>query len=185
VPIPTTRYNPSAPPNFESTSTNTQTAVLHHPPQLLRLGPRNPQSRKRLDTRPSRGRQLHHQRNCTLPHLNPQSIPNLLPRLIGRRLPHALDQRRLQIDRAPRRQPQHFRRRALFRALLLLHQLRSAGRGQFTVIVASGALTFRTAALTNSQTLPNCITPENPARYPPIKAGEYILERLRATAKDG
>jgi hypothetical protein len=36
-----------------------------------------------------------------------------------------------------------------------------------------------------SQTLPSCVTPENPSQYPPIRAGEYVLERLRATAKDG
>ncbi|RMZ03221.1 hypothetical protein D0860_06913 [Hortaea werneckii] len=35
------------------------------------------------------------------------------------------------------------------------------------------------------ETLPNCVTPENPSAYPPVRAGEYILERLRATAKDG
>ena len=35
------------------------------------------------------------------------------------------------------------------------------------------------------ETLPSCVTPENPSRYPPVKAGEYILERLKATAKDG
>ncbi|KAK5117528.1 hypothetical protein LTR62_004950 [Meristemomyces frigidus] len=34
------------------------------------------------------------------------------------------------------------------------------------------------------ETLPSCITPDNPSRYPPVKAGEYILERLRATTKD-
>nr|POF26111.1 2-oxoglutarate-fe(ii) type oxidoreductase [Quercus suber] len=34
------------------------------------------------------------------------------------------------------------------------------------------------------QTLPSCVSEENPSKYPPIKAGEYILERLRATAKD-
>lgn len=35
------------------------------------------------------------------------------------------------------------------------------------------------AELTNeTQTLPNCITPENPKKYGPVKAGEYILERL-------
>ena len=35
------------------------------------------------------------------------------------------------------------------------------------------------------QTIPSCITPGNPAKFPPIRAGEYVLERLRATAKDG
>ncbi|RMY72258.1 hypothetical protein D0863_04636 [Hortaea werneckii] len=35
------------------------------------------------------------------------------------------------------------------------------------------------------ETLPSCVTPENPSAYPPVRAGEYILERLRATAKDG
>lgn len=39
--------------------------------------------------------------------------------------------------------------------------------------------------LTSHQTLPSCITPDNPSKYPPIKAGEYVLERLKATAKDG
>lgn len=34
------------------------------------------------------------------------------------------------------------------------------------------------------ETLPSCITPENPSQYKPIRAGEYVLERLRATAKD-
>ena len=31
------------------------------------------------------------------------------------------------------------------------------------------------------QTLPTCVTDENPSMYPPIKAGEYILRRLDAT----
>ncbi|KAK4545765.1 hypothetical protein LTR36_002719 [Oleoguttula mirabilis] len=35
------------------------------------------------------------------------------------------------------------------------------------------------------ETLPSCISPGNPSKYPPIRAGEYVLERLRATAKDG
>ncbi|KAK5174130.1 uncharacterized protein LTR77_001210 [Saxophila tyrrhenica] len=35
------------------------------------------------------------------------------------------------------------------------------------------------------ETLPSCITPGNPSRYPPVRAGEYVLERLKATAKDG
>ncbi|KAF2209326.1 hypothetical protein CERZMDRAFT_114009 [Cercospora zeae-maydis SCOH1-5] len=35
------------------------------------------------------------------------------------------------------------------------------------------------------ETLPSCITPDNPSRYKPIRAGEYVLERLRATARDG
>ncbi|KAK0342570.1 hypothetical protein LTR91_024382 [Friedmanniomyces endolithicus] len=34
------------------------------------------------------------------------------------------------------------------------------------------------------KTLPSCVSAENPSKYPPIKAGEYVLERLRATAKD-
>ncbi|KAF2090762.1 Clavaminate synthase-like protein [Saccharata proteae CBS 121410] len=35
------------------------------------------------------------------------------------------------------------------------------------------------------ETLPSCITPSNPSRYPPIRAGHYILERANATTKDG
>ncbi|CAK1354827.1 unnamed protein product [Cercospora beticola] len=35
------------------------------------------------------------------------------------------------------------------------------------------------------ETLPSCITPDNPSQYKPIRAGEYVLERLRATARDG
>ncbi|KAG9745345.1 Clavaminate synthase-like protein, partial [Aureobasidium melanogenum] len=35
------------------------------------------------------------------------------------------------------------------------------------------------------ETLPSCISDDNPSRYPPIRAGEYILERLKATVKDG
>ncbi|KAL7269148.1 hypothetical protein RUND412_008201 [Rhizina undulata] len=31
------------------------------------------------------------------------------------------------------------------------------------------------------ETLPSCITPENPSKYPPIVAGEYILGRLQMT----
>jgi isopenicillin N synthase-like dioxygenase len=31
------------------------------------------------------------------------------------------------------------------------------------------------------QTLPTCVTDENPAKYTPIRAGEYILQRLIAT----
>ncbi len=38
--------------------------------------------------------------------------------------------------------------------------------------------------LTLAKTLPSCVSAENPSKYPPIKAGEYVLERLRATAKD-
>ncbi|KAK3116048.1 hypothetical protein LTR53_003996 [Teratosphaeriaceae sp. CCFEE 6253] len=34
------------------------------------------------------------------------------------------------------------------------------------------------------ETLPSCVSEANPSKYPPIKAGEYVLERLRATAKD-
>ncbi|KAF2716367.1 Clavaminate synthase-like protein [Polychaeton citri CBS 116435] len=35
------------------------------------------------------------------------------------------------------------------------------------------------------ETLPGCVSDDNPSKYPPIGAGEYVLERLRATAKDG
>ncbi|MBE9605843.1 isopenicillin N synthase family oxygenase [Acetobacteraceae bacterium H6797] len=28
------------------------------------------------------------------------------------------------------------------------------------------------------ETLPTCVTPENPSRYPPVKYGDYLLERL-------
>lgn len=35
------------------------------------------------------------------------------------------------------------------------------------------------------ETLPSCVSADNPSKYPPIKAGEYVLERLKATAKDG
>jgi hypothetical protein len=31
------------------------------------------------------------------------------------------------------------------------------------------------------QTLPTCVTDENPITYPPMNAGEYILQRLNAT----
>ena len=34
------------------------------------------------------------------------------------------------------------------------------------------------------ETLPSCVSESNPAKYPGIRAGEYVLERLRATAKD-
>ncbi|KAK4560873.1 hypothetical protein LTR86_005453 [Recurvomyces mirabilis] len=34
------------------------------------------------------------------------------------------------------------------------------------------------------ESLPSCVSSENPSKYPPVKAGEYILERLKATAKD-
>ncbi|TKA69215.1 hypothetical protein B0A55_07730 [Friedmanniomyces simplex] len=34
------------------------------------------------------------------------------------------------------------------------------------------------------ETLPSCVSLENPSKYPPIKAGEYVLERLRATVKE-
>ncbi|CZT24740.1 related to gibberellin 20-oxidase [Ramularia collo-cygni] len=34
------------------------------------------------------------------------------------------------------------------------------------------------------ETLPSCCSPELPSQYPPISAGEYILARLKATAKD-
>ncbi|KAK4635308.1 2-oxoglutarate-Fe(II) type oxidoreductase hxnY [Fulvia fulva] len=33
------------------------------------------------------------------------------------------------------------------------------------------------------ETLPSCVTPERPSQYPPVKAGEYILERLKAVPK--
>ncbi|THY25693.1 Clavaminate synthase-like protein [Aureobasidium pullulans] len=35
------------------------------------------------------------------------------------------------------------------------------------------------------ETLPSCVSAENPSKYPPIRAGEYVLERLKATVKDG
>ena len=35
------------------------------------------------------------------------------------------------------------------------------------------------------QTLPSCVSADNPSKYPPIRAGEYILERLKATTKEG
>ncbi|KAK5168460.1 hypothetical protein LTR04_006777 [Oleoguttula sp. CCFEE 6159] len=35
------------------------------------------------------------------------------------------------------------------------------------------------------KTLPSCISEDNPSKYPPIRAGEYVLERLKATTKDG
>ncbi|GAB7356170.1 hypothetical protein MBLNU459_g6761t1 [Dothideomycetes sp. NU459] len=35
------------------------------------------------------------------------------------------------------------------------------------------------------ETLPSCVSEENPSKYPPIRAGEYVLERLKATTKDG
>jgi isopenicillin N synthase-like dioxygenase len=34
------------------------------------------------------------------------------------------------------------------------------------------------------ETLPSCITKDNPARYPPLQAGAYVTERLRATLKE-
>jgi isopenicillin N synthase-like dioxygenase len=34
------------------------------------------------------------------------------------------------------------------------------------------------------ETLPSCVTKENPARYPPLAAGAYVQERLRATVKE-
>lgn len=40
-------------------------------------------------------------------------------------------------------------------------------------------------SLTIVQTLPSCISEENPAKYQPIRAGQYVLERLNATTKDG
>ncbi|KAL1305747.1 hypothetical protein AAFC00_007328 [Neodothiora populina] len=38
---------------------------------------------------------------------------------------------------------------------------------------------------TQVETLPSCISEDNPAKYTPIKAGEYVLDRLHATTKDG
>lgn len=35
------------------------------------------------------------------------------------------------------------------------------------------------------ETLPNCVSDDNPSKYPPIRAGEYILERANAITKDG
>jgi hypothetical protein len=35
------------------------------------------------------------------------------------------------------------------------------------------------------ETLPTCLAEGEKPKYPPIKAGEYILERLNATTKDG
>lgn len=35
------------------------------------------------------------------------------------------------------------------------------------------------------ETLPTCLADGEKSRYPPIRAGEYILERLNATTKDG
>lgn len=35
------------------------------------------------------------------------------------------------------------------------------------------------------ETLPSCITEENPAKYPPIAAGQYVLDRLSLTVKTG
>ncbi|KAI4746048.1 Clavaminate synthase-like protein [Aureobasidium sp. EXF-12298] len=35
------------------------------------------------------------------------------------------------------------------------------------------------------QEVESCVSDENPSKYPPIRAGEYILERLKATVKDG
>ncbi|OCK91137.1 Clavaminate synthase-like protein [Cenococcum geophilum 1.58] len=35
------------------------------------------------------------------------------------------------------------------------------------------------------ETLPSCISGDNPSKYPPIRAGAYILERLNTTTKDG
>lgn len=35
--------------------------------------------------------------------------------------------------------------------------------------------------LIEPQTIPTCITGQNPAKYPPVRAGEYILRRLDAT----
>lgn len=31
------------------------------------------------------------------------------------------------------------------------------------------------------QTLPSCVSEDNPSKYPPIRAGEYILQRLAST----
>ncbi|TVY47756.1 2-oxoglutarate-Fe(II) type oxidoreductase [Lachnellula occidentalis] len=35
------------------------------------------------------------------------------------------------------------------------------------------------------ETLPSCISEDNPARYPPIAAGQYVLDRLSLTLKTG
>lgn len=35
------------------------------------------------------------------------------------------------------------------------------------------------------ETLPSCISEENPAKYPPIAAGRYVLDRLSLTVKTG
>ncbi|CZT45013.1 related to gibberellin 20-oxidase [Rhynchosporium secalis] len=35
------------------------------------------------------------------------------------------------------------------------------------------------------ETLPSCISEENPSKYPPIKAGTYVLDRLEMTVKTG
>ncbi len=34
------------------------------------------------------------------------------------------------------------------------------------------------------QVLDSCITPDNPARFQPLTAGEHILQKIRATHKD-
>lgn len=35
------------------------------------------------------------------------------------------------------------------------------------------------------ETLPSCVDEQHPSKYKPIRAGEYILERLKATTKEG
>ncbi|KAK8245767.1 hypothetical protein IWZ00DRAFT_538048 [Phyllosticta capitalensis] len=35
------------------------------------------------------------------------------------------------------------------------------------------------------ETLPSCISPDNPPKYGPIRAGEYVLERLNTSTKGG
>jgi len=34
------------------------------------------------------------------------------------------------------------------------------------------------------ETLPSCISEDNPSKYPPIRAGDYVLERLKATLEE-
>ena len=35
------------------------------------------------------------------------------------------------------------------------------------------------------ETLPTCVTADNPSRYPPIKAGQYVLDRLNDVVTEG
>jgi hypothetical protein len=37
----------------------------------------------------------------------------------------------------------------------------------------------------NFQTLPSCVSENNPSKFPPIRAGEYILQRLAMTRIEG